>query len=178
MKLIRFVRLFALPATLALVTLAAHADTFDWTLTGPSASLGGFSVTGSGTLTATAPTSGDAWVITAITGTADGSNITGLSTFEGSDNLLFPATTYLNTDGLGFSLANGTNVNVFSFYAPGSTDITPGNNYGEIVSTASFGVGTFSLTENSPVPEPSTFALLGTGLLGAAGAVRRKLGRA
>jgi hypothetical protein len=176
MKFISFVRLFALPAVLSLTTLAAHADSFDWTLTGPAASLGGFSDTGSGTLTANL-SSGE-WVISAITGTVGGSAITGLVDFRTADNLLFPDTTFLDTDGLGFETANGAEFNVFSFFAPNATDITPGNNYGEIVSNAAFGVGTFSLTPNSPVPEPSTFLMLGTGLLGAAGAVRRKLVRA
>jgi hypothetical protein len=190
MKTQRFARLFVLPAALALTTFAAHADTFDWSLTAPAASLGGFTVIGSGTITATAPRTGDspivAWTINSITGTADGSAITGLAIFDGSDNLLYPDnsaypdSTLLDTDGLGFSLANGTEVNVFSFYAPGSTDITPGNNFGEEVSTSGFGVGTFSLVDitASPVPEPSTLALFGTGLLGVVGAARRKLFRA
>jgi PEP-CTERM motif len=173
MKLRRLARLLAFPVALTFTTLAAHADTFNWSLTGPAASLGGFPGTGSGTLTAT-QSSGDEWAINSISGIFDDSAITGLVKFEFSDNLLFPNSTFLDTDGLGFETANGTEVNVWSAYAPGSTDITPGNNYSEIVSGSGFGVGTFSLTPVAATPEPSTFALLGTGLLGAAGVTRRR----
>jgi hypothetical protein len=123
--------LTVLPLALAFTPLAAHADTFDWSLSSPAASLGGFPETGSGTLTAT--DSGGQWTINSITGTLGGSTITGLASFFGSDNLLFPNSTFLDTDGLAFKTANGTEADIWSAYAPGSTDITPGNNYDEIL---------------------------------------------
>lgn len=169
MKLTHVLRQFTLPAVFVLTTLAAHADTFDWSLTAPAPSLGGFTETGSGTLTANL--SGGQWTISAITGTVGGSLITGLAT--GGDNLLFPESSLLDGNGLSFETTNGNNINIFSFYAPGSV-ITPGNNFGEFVNGGFTGVGVFSLSENAPVPEPSTLMLLGTGLLSIAGSVRRK----
>jgi|GEM_PF-5717581 len=178
MKLTRFARLFALPAVFALTTLAAHADTFNWALTGPDSSLGGFPETGSGTLTATL-LSGNEWAISAITGTVGGSAITGLNSFNSSDNMLFPESSILDTQGLSFETANGELINIFSFYSPSTVSIPAGNNFGEIIggTGAGFGVGTFSVTQNSPVPEPATILMLSTGLIGAAGAMRRKLSR-
>lgn len=170
MKLTQVLRQFALPAIFALTTLAAHADTFDWSLTAPAPSLGGFTETGSGTLIANL--AGGQWVISSITGTVGGNSILGLTT--GSDNLLFPESSLLDTSGLSFETTTGTNINIFSFYAPGSV-ISPGNNFGEFVNGSFTGVGVFSLTESAPVPEPSTLMLLGTGLLSVAGSVGRKL---
>ena len=178
MKLARVIRMFALPAVIALTSVAAHADTFSWTLTGPAASLGGFPLPGSGTLTATETNvSLDEWTINSITGEVGGLTITNLTSFEGNNNLLFPAgTTELSTGGVSFVLSNGADVNVFSFFGQGSA--ASGNEYGELANgrSAGFGVGTFSAVDTtSPVPEPSTIALLGTGLLGAAGAIRRRV---
>ena len=95
-----------------------------------------------------------------------GNSILGLTL--GSNNLLFPESSLLDGSGLHFEIANGNNINIFSFYAPGSV-ISPDNNFGEFVNGSFTGVGVFSLTENASVPEPSTLILLGTGLLSLAG---------
>lgn len=145
--------------TATVMPASAATVTYDWTLTGPAASLGGVPFPGSGTITATIGADGD--LVTAIAGTIDGSAITGLSSFEGADNLLFPTgTTFLDTSGLSFDTAVGQDINIFSFFAEGSTP--SGNAYGEISSNpAGFGVGTFEL---SATPLPAALPLFAGGL--------------
>lgn len=167
-----------LPLAATVVPAGAATVTYDWTLTAPAASLGGFYFTGSGTITATTGTGGD--TVTAITGTVtNGTNtdpVTGLAIPGTFDNLLFPiGTTFtgppvvttgsyvsasdLDTKGLGFTIAAGTIV-VFGGYAPNSTDVTPGNNYDQ-TSPDGFGVGTFALTAT---PLPAALPLFAGGL--------------
>ena len=166
--------------TFATAILPADATTvtYDWTLTAPSASLGGFVWTGSGTLTVTTGTGSD--TVTSITGSVTNGTvtdpITGLATPGTFDNLLFPiGTTFtgppvvtsgsyisasdLDTKGLGFTIAAGT-VDVFGAYAPNSTNVTPGNNYEE-TGPGGFGVGTFALTAT---PLPAALPLFAGGL--------------
>jgi len=173
MKTLRFTALM-LGGALSLAAASAGATTYEWTLTGPSASLGGFAYDGSGTLT-TGEIAGQT-EITGIAGEIGGNAITGLSSFFGADNKFFPTTTLLDTRGLGVETASGQLIDVFSFYAPNATDIAPGNNYGEFTSNpGSFGVGTFSA---SAVPEPGSWALFILGALAAGAALRRRASRA
>lgn len=162
-----------LGGAMSLAAVSANAATFDWTLTGPAASLGGFAEDGSGTLTTGLV--GGKLAITGITGQIGGSAITGLitSTIGGvtPDNLFF-ADTLLDTHGLGVQTASGQSIDIFSFFAPGSK-ITPGNNFGELGAGA-FGVGTFSATA---VPEPSVWALFIAGFFGIGALLRRRTGR-
>lgn len=166
-----------LPLAAAVVPAAAATVTYDWSLSGPAASLGGVPYPGSGTITATQSTGG-AWTVDSITGSIDGSSITGLTTFDGSDNLLFPTgTAPLDTHGIAFQTAAGQTIDIFSFFAEGSKP--SGNAYGEIASNpGGFGVGTFALT--AAVPEPSTWAMmmLGFATLGYLGLRRGKTGTA
>jgi hypothetical protein len=159
-------------ATLATTMAPASAATltFDWTLTGPSASLGGVPFPGSGTITATTSAGGD--LVTAITGTVGGSTITGLTTFNGSDNLVFPiGTTFLDTKGIAFTTAAGQNIDIFSFFAQGTPP--SGNAYGELA-TNGFGVGTFTLTQT---PLPSTWTMMLLGIAGIGGMFYSRRGR-
>jgi PEP-CTERM motif len=145
---------------------AATVETFSWTLTGPAANLGGVPVPASGKLVATEEMGG-AWEITSVTGTVTKGGqtvaITGLTSFFGSDNVIFPAgTTFLSIDGFAFQDANGQKYDVFSFFPQGSSP--SGNAYGEFTSGPGFGVGTFTLTV--AVPEPSTWAMMLLGFCG------------
>ena len=70
--------------------------TYDWSLTGPASSLGGFYGTGSGTLTVTTGTNGD--MLTSFLGEVNGKSITAL--LPGADNLIFP---------IGSSFGSGAN---------------------------------------------------------------------
>jgi hypothetical protein len=142
----------------------ASAKVFDWSLTGPDPSLGGLPLPGSGTITASPTESAGVWDIDTITGVINGSQITGPSTFEGADNLLFTnGFAFVSTVGISFETAAGQSFNIFSF--DGQMTPPTGNAYGERTANpaAPFGVGTFTLTA---VPEASTWALMVIGFAG------------
>jgi hypothetical protein len=171
------------------VVAPANADTltFDWILSGPSASLGGLHFTGSGTITVTTGASSD--LVTGITGTVTDGTITALITglaaagsLNGNDNLLFPigttfagppvsTTPYIsvsNLDGHGIAFTTTAGIiDIFGFSAPNTTPAPPStnNNYGEF-SPEGFGVGNFA------VPGP----VVGGGLPGLVMAVGGLLG--
>jgi hypothetical protein len=146
----------------------ASAEAFDWSLTGPAPGLGGVPFPGSGTITASPTQSAGVWSIDTITGVVNGSQITGTSTFEGADNLLFTnGFAFVSLSGVSFVTAAGQSVNIFTFDGQGTPPT--GNAYGELTSNpGGFGVGTFTLTA---VPESSTWALMliGFAALGVAG---------
>jgi PEP-CTERM motif len=138
----------------------AMADQFDWTYTGTGDS-------GSGTITAT-PSGPNTFSITGISGTWDGSLIAGLlplhtcCSFPANDNVLnFPTGPFLTLGGLGlgFGVDGGaTDVNIY--YSGSYLVLTaPASNPGADVLTSTS--GTFVVT-----PEPTTIALLGSGLVG------------
>jgi PEP-CTERM motif-containing protein len=167
---------------LALVTLAissvAHADTFDF-------SFSGIFFSGSGTLTATEEGATDVYDITGITGSvldwagsANISSVIGQNNFDGNDNkLIFPGvaspfflpTKFFDGNGLSFSLVDGDVINLNDSWGSGNAVI------GAPKGLALPEVATIGIIKNSPVPEPNSLALFGTGIFGIAGAIRLKL---
>ena len=143
---------------------AAHADTFSYTLNGGSS---GFS--GTGTLTGNPYGNAGAYLITGITGTG----VTGLispGAYNGNDNLLYPNSSPLfDGKGLGFTDTNASGsyqVELYSFSSQYFAFVTP-------IGTTGGGSVPVQFTASSAVtPEPSSFALLGTGILGAFGFAR------
>jgi hypothetical protein len=153
---------------IALLPLAAglepaSAKVFDWSITGPAPGLGGVPFPGGGTITATLTSSPGVWDIDTITGTVNGSEITGMSTFRSADNELFTnGFAFVSTAGISFETAAGQSVNIFSF--DGQMTPPTGNAYGETTSNpTAFGVGAFTLTA---VPEASTWAMMLVGFAG------------
>jgi PEP-CTERM motif len=147
---------------------AAVQETFDFTVTGVADNGLAAGLSGGGELTATQSTNG-AWIVNTVSGTVDGSSITGLANFLGADNLVFPSAsgaTLVDDHGFSFSLQNGQDVDIFNGGPDGLY---------EVEGTNSFGTADFSLT--AAVPEPSTWAMM---LLGFCGlgfmAYRRKSG--
>jgi hypothetical protein len=89
-----------------------------------------------------------------------------------------------NTNGLGLLFTDNsvfTTYNLQSGIGPisGPSGFNAGSSFGTADGafvTTSFGTSTFEAVEaSSSVPEPSTIAMFGTGLLGLAGAARRKV---
>jgi hypothetical protein len=148
---------------LPLAAAPARAEILDWSLTGPSPADGGVPFPGSGVITASPTESTGVWDIDTITGTVNGSAITGTSSYHGADNVLFTnGFANVSTSGISFETAAGQSVNIFSFFPQGAPPT--GNAYGELTSApGGFGVGTFTLTA---VPEASTWAMMLIGFAG------------
>jgi hypothetical protein len=174
-------RVFGLTAVSAVAFLMAspaEAGTvlYNWTAS-IRLEVGG-TVTGSGQLTA-ASTSSTGWdgtytgyLVSLITGTYDGSTITGLEpvdTIGGNDNLINTSDELLDNDGIGFSVSpsllgagytedGGNIVNLYETTG-GYTDDGPTDEG-----------GTFTLTAvTTGVPEPGTASLIGVGILACIG---------
>ncbi len=145
----------------------AHATVFDFSFDDGADS-------GSGQFVATAGPS--IYTVTGITGTVDGSAITGLSTYGVADQLLYEPAPYVDHRGIAFSAASGLDYNLFT--TAGVNELCASNVYASC--GGSDGVPTaFSVTFASGVPEPAAWALMlvGFGGLGAALRSARK-GRA
>ena len=156
--------------------------------------------TGSGYVVGT-PEGGGQWSITGAVGTIDGFVVTGIApcTYPGTctigsppntttwDNILFypAAVTFPNTgaanldwDGLMFTLANGDYLNLYYYDNQSQgADVCGGLGYCASLLDAngnslSFGAVTATF---APVPEPSTLVLFGSGILGLAGILRKKV---
>jgi len=174
--------------TLALAILStasvAHADTFDFNFAGVPVLGSNLLFSGTGTFTAIEEGSSDVYDITGITGTVTDwsgtsiiTSLIGVSMFDGNDNkLVYPGillgTKFFDSDGVSFGLANGNEINLNNVFALNFA-LLSGPKGPKDDTTAEF--DSVSLSKNSPVPEPNSLALFGTGILGIAGALRLKL---
>ena len=158
---------FVAAAALLSVSLAAHADTFNFSYTGTG-------ISASGTFTGGLTGQAGVYSITSITGSRNGRAISGLDNNDAfADQLLyFPATTvsgvllnptYVDNDGIAF-FVDGIDYNIFSSV---TRPTVVENDLGPAID--------LSVSRAIAVtPEPSSLALLGTGILGVAGVLRKR----
>jgi hypothetical protein len=144
----------------------AHADTINFSYTGTGVDV-------IGTFTTTAPVDG-VYTVTGITGTRNGQAITGLDpagSYQSNDNTLTLNSPFVSLSGISYDVS-GTDYNIF--FDNGT--FTPINGNGECSNCGNdFIAITFNDSLVPPaVPEPSSIFLLGTGIIGFAGATRRR----
>lgn len=173
----------AFAAALFLSSSFAHADTYyDFSFTGYDVLSGsGGTFSGTGVFdTVTTATPGQLQIV-GISGTADGSTITGLMSIgqfptgigqTPNDNiLLYPPQgifngIYFTDGGVSFTLANGDEINLNDTFLENAV-LGPTKPYTTELDTVT--------VSPAPAPEPASLALLGTGVLGLAGTIRRRL---
>ena len=180
-------RLSSYVAAMALVSasLAARADTFSFTFGNASSPFSGSGFLGTGALeapgqspitsvTGTAATSpgGPNFIIASILDPGTFPTISNGGTFPANDNVLFVTggVGTLDGNGLAFILSNGAQINLYNPQGSSSDALlerTGGTNVFENVP--------ITITAVTPTPELSTFTLLGTGLLGLAGVIKRRI---
>jgi hypothetical protein len=158
--------LLAAATAFAASSLAARADTFNFTVSG-----GGGGYSGSGVLTTTLDGAGN-YLITGLTGPG----VTGIIApggFNGNDNLLFPTNAQtLDSNGFSFSAMDGPDHFDVNVYNAGTGYFAFFRDEDAFTQTLPI---TFNVASASAVPEPSTLLLIGTGVLGAVGSIRRKV---
>jgi len=157
------VRKLCLAAAVVLAGFAtsARASTYDLDFTAGSF---GFPTTVDLVLTTGAAQSGG-YVVTGITGTADGVAVSGPINFygAGNDNLLFPTGNggiLIDGSGIGFNDPGVGPLLIYYYAQQGGYEIT--NGFG----AEGFTITSFSAASPTPVPEPAALALLATGLVG------------
>ena len=169
---------FAACAALALGVTSADAAVFDWSFSAAG-------ISGGGTMTATQdPVNTNTFTLTAISGQVNGAAISGLSSYDGADQLVFyPNPPNVVVDTLGFSFGVGDGSQSYNIYEDFG-NFTPGTYFacGQAYcllgpgpsdsSNINVGVGSDavmaldSLTLSAAAPEVSTWAMM---LLGFAG---------
>jgi hypothetical protein len=170
-------------ALLTVSALAAHADSYAFTIsTGPTSTTPGSTFVVSGILTGTTDLShpsNPAIDLTGITGSGQGYAFTGVIPLGANssisyDNLIFTDPSALHVDALGdlVTLTSPIGTSLAHVYNDGTyhVDVFDPNDPGDITP---FAIDTFTLTPNA-VPEPSSWLLLGTGILAFAIASTRR----
>jgi hypothetical protein len=169
---------------LALATLSStpmFADTvFDFSFTGNNTAYGspGNEFDGSGQFVTQATGTAGEYQIVGISGTVDGSAITSLVAQNGhydNDNLLYytngAASASIDADGISFVLAS----NEYGYFFL-DTSLSPAGDRELLFLTGEdAAISITPASSPSAVPEPGSLALLGTGVLGLLGTLRRRL---